>query len=109
LKLLTANSSSEFSLRYLVWTWAEILERPLEFVHDRRVTSTDVLLHPAPSFATHAHPALLFHFMLLQCYTLSCFTVGSLQFSDVTSARCDTPLVTHHRIMPRYPTINLFL
>ncbi|EFX82828.1 hypothetical protein DAPPUDRAFT_240833 [Daphnia pulex] len=70
----------------------DILESMLDFVHDRRGTSTNVLLHPylqdarSSSFTASALPMLLHKF--------SCFTGELDHFSC-----CDTPAVTHQGIM----------
>ncbi|XP_046459081.1 uncharacterized protein LOC124205666 [Daphnia pulex] len=71
------------------------LESMLDFVHDRRGTSTNVLLHPylqdvrSSSFTASALLVLLHNF--------SCFTGELDHFSC-----CDTPAVTHQGIMARF-------
>jgi hypothetical protein len=80
----------------------EILVPMLTFVHDGRGTSTNVLLHPylrdARSSSFTASKQDLFYFDFASFWTTSV----------ITSVRCYTPAVTHHGIMPRYPTIDLF-
>ncbi|XP_046641473.1 uncharacterized protein LOC124326603 [Daphnia pulicaria] len=68
----------------------DILEPMLDFVHDRRGTSTNILLHPyLQDFKTYVHPA-----SLLQCFlsasllhNFSCLTGELDHFSC-----CDTPV-----------------
>ncbi len=64
------------------------------FVHDRRGTSTNVLLHPYFQDVRSSS----FTASVLLC----CFTGGLVHFSS-----CDTPAVTHNGIIPRYRTGQL--
>jgi len=82
----------------------EILEPMLlAFVRDRRVTSTNVLLHPYPRDVRSS--SFTSSYAATQLVLLS---LTSWITSVVASARCDTPVVIHHVIWPRYPTIDLF-
>jgi hypothetical protein len=80
----------------------EILVPTLTFVHDGRGPSTNV--HPylrdarSSSFTASKHNLVYFTGDLASFWTTSV----------IASVRCYAPAVTHHGIMPRYPTIGLF-
>ena len=81
----------------------EILVPMLTFVHDEEELppmSSLILI-----FATSAHLASL---LCMNCYTTCLTSLTSWITSVFASARCDTPVIIHHGIMPRYPTIDLF-
>ncbi len=60
----------------------------------------------APSLSSR-RPLIQLHFFVC-CYTTCLTSLTSWITSVVASARCDTPVVIHHVIWPRYPTIDLF-
>ncbi|EFX90117.1 hypothetical protein DAPPUDRAFT_232579 [Daphnia pulex] len=80
----------------------EILERILAFVHDKRVNSTNILLHPylrdvrSANFTAGLH-SFTEHF--LSCTTFLA-SLTSWITSVFASVRCDAPAVTRHGIMP---------
>jgi hypothetical protein len=79
-----------------------IFEPMLDFVHHRRGTSTNVLLHPYFQDSSSFTASVLLMLVDLQ-HNFSCFT------GELDHFRCrDTPAVTHHGIMARYRTVDLF-
>ncbi|EFX84430.1 hypothetical protein DAPPUDRAFT_238738 [Daphnia pulex] len=80
----------------------DILVPMLTFVHDRRRTSTNVLLQTylcdacSSSFTASKHNLFDFTGDFASFWTTSV----------ITSVRCYTPAVTHHRIMPSLVALN---
>ncbi|EFX82717.1 hypothetical protein DAPPUDRAFT_101435 [Daphnia pulex] len=73
----------------------DILESMLDFVLDRRGTSSNILIHPyLQDVHSSSFTALL---LLILLHNFSCFTGELDHFSC-----CDTPAVTHQGIMARY-------
>jgi hypothetical protein len=79
----------------------EILVPMVTFVHDGRGTSINVLLHPYLGDARSSNFTASKH-------NLFDFTGEFLDHFSDRFRRCYAPAVTHHGIMPRYPTIYLF-
>ncbi|EFX87109.1 hypothetical protein DAPPUDRAFT_312649 [Daphnia pulex] len=66
------------------------------FVHDRRGTSTNILLHPYLQDSSSFTASVLLMLLVL-LHNFSCFTGELDHFSC-----CDKPAVTHHGIMARW-------
>ena len=84
----------------IVWSWHRDRSLMLAFVLDRRVTSTNFLLHPYLRFP-HSSSFSAY-------YAAKQFVLLHWRVRPVASVRSDRPTVTHHGIMPRYPIIDLF-
>ncbi len=99
------ESTTDFNLQRsffieIVWSWHRDRSLMLAFVLDRRVTSTNFLLHPYLRFPhTSSFSAY---------YTAKQFVLLHWRVRPIASVRSDRPTVTHHGIMPRYPIIDLF-
>jgi hypothetical protein len=94
--------STQFLYGY-VWSWHGDSCANADLCPWRRGTSTNVF--SILIFATSAHLASL---LCINCYSTCLTSLTSWITSVFASARCDTPVIIHRGIMPRYPTIDLF-
>jgi hypothetical protein len=100
--ILRVSRRCQSTTQFLYWNCVVLAQRSLmlAFVLDRRVTSTNFLLHPYLRFPhTSSFSAY---------YAAKQFVLLHWRVSPFASVRSDTPTVTHHGIMPRYPIIDLF-
>jgi len=91
-------------LHEIVWSYhGDPWANAAGFCPWQKSDSPNVLLHPYPRDVRSS--SFTSSYAATQLVLLS---LTSWITSVVASARCDTPVVIHHGIWPRYPTIDLF-